>query len=272
MQLRLKEGRLAKTFTAVDDLFGVKYVGESGKAEAGALAAAERKKLPDDAVAVVEQLALWLPADGRLLWQLGELANALGDVRTAAAILDGCVTEFAIAAPELRSRRQIYRSAADLLAKKPDHEQHATLFKGKSSRPLVRAFDEASLPAVRADGVNALPWPVLAATTIDGKGRPVFAKYLEQLEGKTVTLTGFMQPLGNELLTINGFLMLEYPVGCWFCETPEATGMVNVELKAGKSVEVRKGLVKITGTLALNRTEPETYLFRINDARLGEAD
>ena len=30
-----------------------------------------------------------------MLWQLGELANAHGDVATAAAILEGCVTEFA---------------------------------------------------------------------------------------------------------------------------------------------------------------------------------
>ena len=62
---------------------------------------AERKKLPANAVAVVQQLALWLPADGRLLWQLGELANVHGDVRTAAAILEGCVTELALGAVEL---------------------------------------------------------------------------------------------------------------------------------------------------------------------------
>ena len=33
-----------------------------------------------------------------------------------------------------------------------------------------------------------------------------------------------------------------------------------------------KGLVKVTGTLSLNRTDPETYLFRVTDARIGEAD
>src|SRR5262249_44406140 len=79
VRLRLKEGGAANMPTAVDDLFGVTYDGEPGK-----MADAERKKLPEDAVAVVQQLALWLPADGRLLWQLGELANAFGDVRTAA--------------------------------------------------------------------------------------------------------------------------------------------------------------------------------------------
>ena len=271
VRLRLKEGRLANNPTAVDDLFGVKYVGESGNPEPAKMADAERKKLPADAVAVVEQLALWLPTDGRLLWQLGELANAHGDVRMAAAILEGCVTEFTLSAPDLRKRRQLYRTAADELAKKPEHEQHKITFNGKSNRPLLRAFDESSLPAIRADGVNPLPWAVLAATTMDARSRPVFLKYLEQLDGKTVTLTGFMQPVRDEL-SVTGFLMLEYPVGCWFCETPEATGLVSVELKAGNTAEFRKGLVKVTGTLTLNRTDPETYLFSVANARVGEAD
>jgi hypothetical protein len=227
--------------------------------------------LPDDAVAIVQQLALWLPADGRLLWQLGELANAHGDVRTAAAVLEGCVTEFAMGAADLRKRRQLFRVAADELAKKPDHEQHKSTLKVKSARPLVKAFDESVLPAVKADGVNPLPWPVLSATTTDMKGRPVFLKYLEQLDGKTVTLTGFMQPVRDEL-TVTGFLLLEYPVGCWFCETPETTGLVSIELKAGKTVELKKGLVKVIGTLTLNRTDPEGYLFTVTEARVGGAD
>ena len=63
VRLRLKERGRADV---LDDLFGVKYAGEPGE-----MAEVERKKLPDNAVAVVEQLALWLPADGRLLWQLG---------------------------------------------------------------------------------------------------------------------------------------------------------------------------------------------------------
>src|SRR2546423_1688981 len=56
VRLRLKEGKAARDPAAVDDLFGVKYDGGPGQT-----AEAERKKLPDDAVAVVEQLALWLP-------------------------------------------------------------------------------------------------------------------------------------------------------------------------------------------------------------------
>src|SRR5204863_7741161 len=71
---------------SLDDLFGVRYVGDQGEYAPGKIADAERAKLPPDAVAQVQLLPLWQPADGRLLWQLGELANAFGDVRTAAGI------------------------------------------------------------------------------------------------------------------------------------------------------------------------------------------
>lgn len=266
VRLRLKEGRAANKPTAVDDLFGVTYDGAPGK-----MADDQRKKLPADAVAVVQQLALWLPADGRLLWQLGELSNAHGDVRTAAAILEGCVSEFAMAAPDLRQRRQMLRSAVEQMNTNPELDTHKIRLPGKSARPLVKAFDESTLPAIRADAVNALPWSVLGATTTDAKGRWVFLKYLEQLDGKAVSLTGFMQPLRDEL-AVTGFLLLEYPVGCWFCENPEVTGLVSVELKPGSTVDFKKTLVKVTGTLKLNRTDPEGYLFALADARVAEVD
>lgn len=261
LRLRLKEGKLPNGPTAVDDLFGVTYSPAPGGAPAA--------KLPDDAVAVVQQLALWLPADARLLWQFGELCNAHGDVRAAAACLDGCVTEFALGAADLRKRRQAYRVAADELAKKPDHEKHRGTLKVKSTRPLVRAFDESLLPPIDADGTNALPWPVLSSTVVSAKGRPTFAKYLDKLDGKTVTLTGFMQPTDAAVPT---FLLLEYPLGCWFCETPDPTGLLNVELKGGTTTEYKRGLLKLTGTLVLNRDNPEAFPFSLKDARIGEAD
>src|SRR5262249_21710887 len=122
-----------KKVQALDDLLGVRFIDDRGKYTRGTLAAAEAKKLPAGAAATVQQLALWLPADGRLLWLLAELANAHGDPRTAAAIMDGCVTEFGLHAAELRRHRQATRAAAAGLAKATDpapdakaaHEGHA---------------------------------------------------------------------------------------------------------------------------------------------------
>ena len=78
----------------VDALFGepgkpLRFVGESGKYEAGKLAAAEAAKLPKDSLEIVEQLVLWLPQDMRLNWLLGELFNSEGDVEAALEIFKG---------------------------------------------------------------------------------------------------------------------------------------------------------------------------------------
>jgi hypothetical protein len=265
VRLRAVEGRTALRPTAPDDLFGVRYAGTPGR-----LDPAELRKLPAEAVAVVQHLALSLPADGRLLWQLGELANAPGDVRTAAAILDGCVTEFGMAAPDLRTRRAAYRAAADALARQPGHDGHRGTITFRSARPLARRFDLSVLPPVRPDRPNPVPWGLLADTELGNKG-PVFPAHLRALDGKPVVLTGFVQPPGDAE-TFGSFLLLEYPVGCWFCETPDPARVVAVDLPAGVRVGRRTGLVKVTGTLVLNRDDPEDYPVRVRDARLGEPE
>ncbi|HEX4612218.1 MAG TPA: hypothetical protein VH092_28750 [Urbifossiella sp.] len=265
VRLRAAEGRAALRPMAPDDLFGVRYGGEPGT-----LAPAELAKLPADDVAVVQHLALSLPADGRLLWQLGELANARGDVRTAAAVLDGCVTEFNMSAPDLRAHRAAYRAAADALAKQPGHEGHRGTIVFRSARPLARRFDTSVLPPVRADRPNPLPWGLLAETELGGKA-PTFPMHLLALDGKPVVLTGFIQPPG-EAEAFGSFLLLEYPVGCWFCETPDPARVVSVELPAGTRTGRRTGQIKVTGTLVLNRDDPEDYPARVRDARVGEPE
>lgn len=258
VRLRLAEGRAALRPAAPDDLFGVDY----GKLDVA--------KLPADDVAVVQALALSLPADGRLLWQLGEVALARGDVRTAAAILDGCVTEFALAAPDLRARRAAYRAAADALAKQPGHEAHRGTIVFRSARPLARRFDVSVLPAITGDRPNPVPWALLADTELGGKG-PAFPAHLLALDGKPVVLTGFVQPPGDAE-QFESFMLLEYPVGCWFCETPDPARVVAVELPAGVRIGRRSGLVRVTGTLVLNRDDPEDYPVRVRGARVGEPE
>src|SRR5262245_10576574 len=76
LHLRLVESRQKqRNAQQIDDLFGVKF-----GSDVGSMPAEERKKLPADAVALVQRLALSMPTDARLLWQLGELASAYGDV------------------------------------------------------------------------------------------------------------------------------------------------------------------------------------------------
>lgn len=253
LHLRLVRGRLkaGKDTTSLDDLFGGKY--------------------PADAAALGQRLALWLPADGRVLWQLGEIANAAGDVRTAANILDGCVTEFGLKSDALRDRRQAFRAAADALEKAGEHRKPGAIA-FKSARPLARAFDPAKLPAIVPDGVNRLPWPALTETEI-GKGfKPAFLKHVESLDGKKVVLTGYMTQSAGRDADVTGFLLTENPIGCWFCEVPSPTQLVSVEPPDGKPAALARGVVKVTGVLKLNRTDPETYVFTLTDAVVAAAD
>jgi tetratricopeptide (TPR) repeat protein len=264
----------------LDDLFGVRYHGPGGKYAPGKIDEAERKKIPADAAAVLQQLALFLPADGRLLWQLAELANATGDVRTAASIMDGCVTDFGMRHPDLRAHRQLVRAEADeqdrlAAAAGPDaraaHEGHVGGMKPRSRRPLEVRFDEEALPPIDPKGVNPLPWSVLGQTTLDKKYHPTFTKYLRDLNGKQVSLEGYVQPLGEDL-ELTSFMLIENPVGCWYCEMPDVTGIVLVELPAGRTKTFTRGRVKVVGTLSLNSNDPENFLFTVGKAKVTDAD
>jgi tetratricopeptide (TPR) repeat protein len=270
-QLHLKLVRLRARQPAdaqnLDDLFDVRY------SEPGRLTEAERKRLPDDAVARLQQLALWLPSDGRLLWQLGELAGANGDAVTAAALLDGCVTEFGLRSADLRAHRRAYRIAADRAKQDGDaktkHEGHAGLFKPRSSHPLARQLDHTPLPPIDPKGVNALPWSVVAETTLDRRYHPTFPQYLKDLDGKTVTLRGYLQPLGDDA-DLNAFLFVEYPIGCWYCEQPEPTGILLVELPEGKTHPYTRDRVTVRGKLRLNATDPENFIYTIREGEINQ--
>ncbi len=106
--------------TTVDDLFGVRFVGPSGKYEAGQLDPAEQQKLPPDAVAIVQQLLIWLPQDTRLYWLLGELLNARGDVIDADKVFAECVDARRFNVAELREHRRIVKEARETAAREGD--------------------------------------------------------------------------------------------------------------------------------------------------------
>jgi hypothetical protein len=273
VRLRLEEG---KKSAGIDRLFDVRFVNSAGKYEPGVWDPAERKKLPANALAMTQQLALWLPADGRLLWLLAELAAVHGDVRSAAAMMDGCVTQFGLDDPELRRHRSLCRAAADLqprgtIAEKSVHQGHTGTSLWRSRRPLISRPDAVPLPPIDPNGTNELPWEVLARTSVSSPFRPVFDAHLRALDGRRVAVQGFIQPMG-EGPEMDGFLLIAYPVGCWYCEMPEITSIVYVALPAGKTMPHRPGLVRVVGRLQLNRRDPEDFLYAVRDARVGGVD
>jgi tetratricopeptide (TPR) repeat protein len=100
---------------------GVRFVGPDGGYPLGQLAPAQEARLPADAVAVVEQLLLWLPHDPDLKidWLLAELLNARGDVIDAATLLDDLIFNRRFSAREAQRHRRILIEAKEtaLLAK-----------------------------------------------------------------------------------------------------------------------------------------------------------
>jgi hypothetical protein len=190
---------------------------------------------------------------------------------------DGCVSEFALGDADLRKHRQLFRAAAEALgdpgagsaAKTAHEEKHTAALGARSKRPFLSRLDQGDLPTIDAKGVNALPWSVIADTTVDRRFKATFAKYLKELDGKKVTLTGYMQPLGEDL-ELTSFMFIEYPVGCWYCEMPEVTGIMLVELPEGKSMTLSRGRIKVTGTLKLNDSDPENFLYSVRGAKVVE--
>jgi tetratricopeptide (TPR) repeat protein len=114
----MAHGGKSQPIEAVDDLFGVQFVGDDGTYQAGTLAAEQKKKLPKNSRAIVQQLILWFPGDSRLYWLLGELLNAEGDIANAKTVFDQCAESGRrINAVTLRQHRQVLEDA--LAAAKP---------------------------------------------------------------------------------------------------------------------------------------------------------
>jgi hypothetical protein len=147
-----QRGARQKGAVTLDEIFSndqgpVLFVGDSGQYEAGKIAAREKEKLPKDAIAIVQQLLLWIPGgpgleDTRLYWLLGELYNARNFPGTAKDIFNVCVFSRGYTFPEIREHQKIVRAAL------PAPASVAAKFEPPSQTP------PASLPAPETRRMN----------------------------------------------------------------------------------------------------------------------
>jgi len=87
------------------------FLADDGQYRFDGIAETARAALPADAIAIVQQLLLWMPDDSRLMWLLGELYRARGEIETASAIFDECVREPRnYSSPVLMEHRQVLRA------------------------------------------------------------------------------------------------------------------------------------------------------------------
>lgn len=273
--LRLVQQRLRRggdRELQLDDFFGVRYEEADGSYPPIRSAPELRQRLPEDALAIVQQLLLWLPDDAALAWHFAELAVLYGELRVANQIFDLLVTAWNVHSPVVRAHRKAIRQVEAGLPSKPSgHTAHKPIAFRSRRALLPRRPDSEPLPPVLENGVNLVRWDWLSDTGMDEQFRPTFPQHLRRLDGKLVMLTGFMQPLTDEL-EHRAFMLLEYPVSCWYCEMPPPNGIVFVELANGKTASWQPGLIKIVGRLRLNDKDPEDFLFHIRQAQLSQPD
>lgn len=147
-----RRGRVTNLREDVDALFPtippprrpeapVRFVGENGDYTAGALAEAERKKLPPDALAIVQQLVLWHPQDARLYWLLGELYNAEGNPEVAAGILEICSFAMGYTNPIMMEHRRLLKAAvAEQAARVRQQEEEEKERRAREERDYQKRF------------------------------------------------------------------------------------------------------------------------------------
>ena len=127
------------------------------------------------------------------------------------------------------------------------------------------------LPAITATGVNKLPWTLISETTVDRKFRPSFAKYLKDLYGKKVSMTGFMQPLDGEH-NVYMFMFIENPVGCWYCEMPDPRRSFLSSCRTARPRSSPMAWCAHHRAAGAEHYRPREFLYTIRDAKVADVD
>jgi len=127
-------------------------------------------------------------------------------------------------------------------------------------------------------GFPSLVWPKLydirfekAKDTFGEYEKPVFSQETKALDGKAVTLPGYMVPFENGSKG-KVFMLTSLPLNaCFFCGVGGPESVVEVYLK--ETVTYTEKPIEIKGVLRLNATDPDKMIYRIEQAEfLGEID
>lgn len=122
-------------------------------------------------------------------------------------------------------------------------------------------------------GFPSLIWPKLYNVEYEkGKDalgdfeKPVFTESVKALEGKVITLPGYIVPFQNGMKASH-FMLTSLPLNaCFFCGVggPETV----VEVLAKDPVTYTEKPVEIRGTLKLNDTDPDKMMYVLENAAL----
>lgn len=127
-------------------------------------------------------------------------------------------------------------------------------------------------------GLPSLVWPKLydirfekAKDTLGEYKKPIFSQAAKTLNGKIISLPGYMIPFesGSKGTT---FMLSSLPItACFFCGVGGPESVVEVIMKEPLSFNEKP--IEIKGILRLNDKNPDRMIYRIEQAEyLGEAE
>ena len=128
------------------------------------------------------------------------------------------------------------------------------------------------------NGLPSLVWPKLydikfekAKDNLGEYDKPIFSQAAKSLEGKVVTLPGYMNPF-EQGTKGTSFMLSSLPINaCFFCGVGGPESVVEVILKSPISFTEKP--VEIKGILRLNDKDPDRMIYRIEQAEyLGEVE
>ena len=116
-------------------------------------------------------------------------------------------------------------------------------------------------------------WQILSDVTFETKTDnnqkidvPTFGKRVQSLQGRNITLSGYLVPL-SEYGGNNEFMLSSLPLNaCFFCggAGPETI----VELKVKESLKFTTARITMAGTLVLNDRDPDHHIYILKDATI----
>ncbi|HMQ00691.1 MAG TPA: hypothetical protein PKC24_12985 [Cyclobacteriaceae bacterium] len=127
-------------------------------------------------------------------------------------------------------------------------------------------------------GYPSLIWPRLYDISYDTRvefigdfGKPIFSPAAKSLEGKTITLPGYIMPFEGGMRASH-FMLSATPIyACFFCGAGGPESVVEVYLN--KVITYTEKIVEIRGKLKLNDSNPEHMFYILEDAEfLGVVD
>ncbi len=142
---------------------------------------------------------------------------------------------------------------------------------------IVLIFNSLANAQSKYNGLPSLIWPKLydirfekAMDNLGEYDKPIFSQAAKSLEGKIISLPGYMVPFDDGGVKGKKFILTSLPLNaCFFCGVGGPESVVEINLK--EEITYTEKPIEIKGILRLNDQDPDRMIYRIEHADfLGE--